>query len=136
MAIANDSNILGLEKFLEREFHIGGDIGRVTLSAQLLTKEIFMTVDSLPDGVLEPVVLLWEEGVVGIGPAEGIIQQIVVGVRSFSNCSGDSLGKRLSARLSVETGLGFGGVLGSGDDAMEPVGDANESTAIVGDIDN
>ena len=132
MTIANDGNLLRVEQSLGR----GIDFEGLTLLAQLLAKGIFTTVDDLLDGILEPVVLLWEEGVVGIGPAEGIIQQIVVGVRSFSNCGGDSLGKRLSARLSVETGLGFGGVLGSGDDAMEPVGNANESTAIVGDIDN
>ena len=132
MTIANDGNLLRVEQSLGR----GIDFEGLTLLAQLLAKGIFTTVDDLLDGILEPVVLLWEEGVVGIGPAEGIIQQIVVGVRSFSNCGGDSLGKRLSARLSVETSLGFGGVLGSGDDAMEPVSDANESTAIVGDIDN
>ena len=132
MTIANDGNLLRVEQSLGRGINFEG----LTLLAQLLAKGIFTTVDDLLDGILEPVVLLWEEGVVGIGPAEGIIQQIVVGVRSFSNCGGDGLGKRLSARLSVETSLGFGGILSSGDDAMEPVGDANESTAIVGDIDN
>ena len=46
----------------------------LTLLTQLLAKEILVTVDDLPDGVLEPVVLVWEVGVVGIGPVEGIIQ--------------------------------------------------------------
>ena len=137
MAIANDSNILGFEQFLEREFHIRGDIGGGTLSAQLLTKEIFMAVDSFPDGVLEPVVLLWEGDVLERVPPLGIIQRLRVRPK-FSNGSSDSLRERLSACLSVETHwqFQFGGIFGSGDKATEQVGDANPSTAIVGDVDN
>ena len=125
MAIAKDNNLLGFEKSLERETHVGGEIGRGTLSAQLLTKEIFMTVDDLPDGVLEPVVLLWEGGVVGKGPPCGIIQQAAARALHFSNGGSDILRERLSACLRVETSWQFGGILSSGDKATEQMGDAN-----------
>ena len=70
MTIANDGNLLGVEQSMGREVNCEG----LTLLTQLLAKEILVTVDDLPDGVLEPVVLVWEVGVVGIGPVEGIIQ--------------------------------------------------------------
>ena len=131
-AIANDSDLLGVEQALGRGVNrLGG-----ALSAQLLTKEIFPTVDNLPDGVLEPVVLLWEGGVIGRAQPSGTIQQAVVRVHPLSNGGGDSLRERLSACLRVETNQSFGGVLGSDDKAMEPLGDANTSAAIVGDVDN
>ena len=96
-----------------------------------------MTIHGLPDGVLEPVVILLELGVVGKGLANGIIQQerLIVHL-CFNNCGSDSLRERLGADLSVEDRLGFGGILDSGENAMEPAGDADMSTTIVGDIDN
>ena len=58
------------------------------------------------------------------------------GVCSVGNGGSDSSRKSLSTCLSVETGLGFCGILGSSNDAMEPLSDANESAAIVGDVDD
>ena len=134
MAIANDSDLLGVEQALERGVNRPGG----ALSAQLLTKEILTAIDDLLDGVLEPVVLIWEGGVIGRAQPQpsGIIQQVVVRIRPLSNGGGDSLRERLSARLCVETNQSFGGTLSSGDKAMEPVGGANKSAAIVGDVNN
>jgi hypothetical protein len=42
--------------------------------------------------------------------------------------------ERLSASLGVEPGLGFRGARVADDDAVEPVGDANISTAVIGNI--
>ena len=97
-----------------------------------------MTIDDLPDRVIEPVVILWELGVVGKCMANGIIQQEGLSVHPcFNNCGSDSLRERLSAGLlSVEASLGFSSILDSGENMMEPAGSADMSTAIVGDVDN
>jgi hypothetical protein len=103
--------------------------------AQFLTEEIIATVDNLLDGVLEPVVFCWEGGIVGKSPVNGIIRQVPIGIRAIGNSSRDGLREWLSTSLSVETCLRLRGVLGSGDDAVKPVGDAYISTTIVGDVD-
>ena len=104
--------------------------------AQLLTEEILTLIDNFPDGVLKPVVLLWEEGVVGKGPVEGVIQHLNVGVHAVSDGGGDGLRERLSTSLGIETRVGFRSALGPGDDTVEPVGNTNKPTAIVGNIDD
>lgn len=130
-AIANDSNLLGVEQCLGR----GVNSERLALLAQFLTEEIITAVDNLLDRVLKPIIFCREEGIVCESPVKGVIQQISIRIRSISNGGRDSLGERLSTGLSVETGLGFRGVLGSGDDAVKPLGNTNIPTAIVGDVD-
>ena len=130
--IADDRNLLGVKqrlgRWVERE--------RLALLTQLLTEEILAIIDDFPDRVLEPVVALWKEGVVVKGPVEGVVQQLRVGIHTISDGGSDGFGERLSTSLGVETGLGFRSTLGPGDDTVEPMGDANVSTTIVGNIDD
>ena len=128
--IANDSNLRGVEQSLGR----GIDGEGLALLAQLLTEEILVVVDDFPNGVLKPVVAFWEEGVVSKRPVEGVIQHLPIGIHAVSDSGGDGLRKRFSTSLRVEASLGFRSTLGSGDDTMEPVGDANVSATIVGNV--
>lgn len=106
----------------------------MTLLAQLLAEEVLTVVYNFPDGVLKPVVVPWEGGVVAKGPPDGVIQQLGVVICAAGDGGSDGLRKRLSASLSVETGLGFRSVLGASDDTVKPVGNANISTTIVGNV--
>ena len=102
--------------------------------AQLLTEKILVVVDNFPDRVFEPIVVLREECVVAKGPVDWVIQQFKVRIRAFSDGGGDGLRERLSTGLGVEAGLWFRSTLGSGDNTMEPVGNANVSTAVICNI--
>ena len=128
--ITNDNNLLGVEQRLGRGIKREG----LALLAQLLTKEILTAVDNLPDRVLKPVVVLWEDGVVVKGPVDGVIQQLKVRIRAVSDGSGDGSRERLSTSFGVKTGLGFCSIFSTGDDSVKPMGNANKSTTIVGDI--
>ena len=102
--------------------------------AQLLAEEILMAIDEFSDGVLKPVVVLWEEGVVAKCPVEGVVQKFHIRICAISNGSGDGLRERLSTSLGVEAGLGFCSTLRPDDDTVEPVRNANISAAVVGNI--
>jgi len=106
----------------------------LALLTQFLTEEILTAVDTFPDGVFKPVVVPWEEGVVVKRPVDGVIQQLKGRIRAVSDGGGDGSRERLSASFGVETGLGFRSVFGAGDDTVKPVGNANKSTTIVGNV--
>ena len=94
-----------------------------------------MVVDNLLYRVFKPVVSRREASVVGKGPVKGVVQQEPVRVRSVGNSGGDSLRERLRTTLGVETGLGFRGIPGSGDDTVKPVGNTNIPTPVVSNVD-
>ena len=125
--VGNDSNLLGVEQSLGR----GVKRERLALLAQLLTEKILVVVDNFPDRVFEPIVVLREECVVAKGPVVWVIQQFKVRIRAVGDGGGDGSRERLSTSLGVEAGLWFRSTLGSGDNTMEPVGNANISAAIV-----
>lgn len=104
--------------------------------AQLLTEGVLVSVDNLLDRVLEPVVVYREGGVVSKGPVDGIVHEQKVRIDSIGDGRGDCLRERLSAGLGVEASLGFGGALGTCDDAVKPLGEAKKPTAVVGDVDD
>lgn len=106
----------------------------MALLAQFLTEEILVAVDNFPDRVFEPIVVLREVRVVAKSPIDRVIQQLRIRICTGSDDGGDCLRERISTSLGIEAGLGFRGTLGSGDNAVEPVGNADVSTAIVGNV--
>ena len=91
-------------------------------------------IDNFADGVLKPVIVPWEEGVIAKCPVSGVIHQRRARIRAASDGGGDGSRKRLSASFGIETGLGFRSALGASDDTVKPVGNANKSATVIGNV--